>query len=137
MGEPIHVYPDPNGGANSANYVPSDTRLAGGSIVSGGAAVITAAAGSGTAPDQGLLLFFQDVAQRGVGGAFLGIHAASGRYVALFLFFASLSVVLATINLVKGIKMKRDLLALSTRVNEACKTGPPTPPIFAWWKSSK
>lgn len=134
MGEPLHVYPDPNGGANSANYVPSDTRLATGAILSGGAAVATAMMGSGTAMDQ-ILLFFQNVGRYGASTGFMGLHAASGRYVAFFLFFAALSVVLQVINLLKGIKMKQDLAALSEKVNATCKAGPPaSPTIFEWWK---
>jgi hypothetical protein len=136
MGEPMHVYPDPNGGANSANYVPSDTRLAGGAILSGGAAVVTAMMGSGTAMDQ-ILLFFQGMGRNGASTGFMGLHAASGRYVTFFLLFASLSVLLQVINLVKGIRMKRDLAALSEKVNATCKAGPPaSPTIFEWWKKT-
>jgi len=136
MGEPMHVYPDPNGGANSANYVPSDTRLATAAILSGGAAVGTAAASSGTSPD-GMFLFFQSLGRLGTSNGFMGFHAANGKYVAIFLFFAALSVLLQVINLVKGIKMKRDLAALSEKVNATCKAGPPAAPtIFEWWKSA-
>jgi hypothetical protein len=138
MGEPMHVYPDPNGGANSANYVPSDTRLAGAAIVSGGVAVGAAATGSGTAVMMQQFLFFaQDWVRGGDPTEYIGAHAADARHVAIFLFFAALSVLLQVINLVKGIKMKRDLAALSQKVNATCKAGPPAAPtIFEWWKSA-
>jgi hypothetical protein len=138
MGEPMHVYPDPNGGDNSTNYAPSDTRLAGAAIVSGGVAVGAAATGSGTAAMiQQFLFFFQGRVPGGNPVEYMGAHAADARHVAIFLFFASLSVVLQVINLVKGLKMKRDLAALSARVNATCKSGPPAAPtIFEWWKSA-
>jgi hypothetical protein len=130
MGEPMHVYPDPNGGARN-NMVPSDTRLAGGSIASGAAAVVTAAAGSGTAPG-GPFLFLQDVGRTLAPGGFLGFHAASSTYVALFTFFAALSVVLATINLVLGLRLRARLLPLAERVGKACDTEG----VLTWWKTA-
>ncbi len=138
MGDPMHVYPDPNGGANSRNFVPSDTRLAAGSIVSGTAAVITAAVSSGTGTTTSMLLFLQE-AGRGAAAdsGFMAIHAADARHVAIFLFFAALSVLLQVINLVKGFKMKRDLLELSQKVDTVCKNGPPTPTVLDWWATRK
>lgn len=139
MGEPIHVYPDPNGGAGSGrNYVPSDVRLAGGSLAAGAAAVVTGAMGSGSGPMTPTFLFFQE-AYRGTATdpGFLGVHAADARYVAIFLFFAALSFVLAAINLVKGFRMKKRLEALSERVDQACTEGPPTPTIRQWWTTTK
>jgi len=138
MGEPIHVYPDPNGGGSGNNFVPSDTRLAAASIIAGGGAVVTAAMGSGTAPDTRMFLVLQQYARGTASGAgYMSIHAADARHVAIFLFLAALSVVLAVINLVKGIKMKRDLLELSQRVNQVCNDGPPTPTILQWWRTAK
>ena len=130
--KPMNVYPDPNGGANS-NLVPSDTRLAGGSIASGAAAVVTAAAGSGTAPDGGIFLFFQDAARTVASGGFLGFHPANGTYVGLVIFFAALSVVLATINLILGIRLKARLVPLAEKVNKACD-GPGG--VLEWWKTA-
>ena len=132
MGDPMHVYPDPNGGARS-NMVPSDTRLAGGSIAAGAAAVVTAAAGSGTAPDGGIFLFLQGVGRTAAPGGLLGFHAVNGTYVALFILFASLSVVLATINLILGIRLKARLLPLAERVGKACE-GPGG--VLDWWKKT-
>jgi len=132
MAEPMHVYPDPDGTTRSGAYAPSNTALAAGSIASGAAAVVTAAAGSGTAPDQ-IFLFLQEAGRNGAAGGFLGLHAANGTYVSLFLLFSALSVVLATINLVIGLRMKERLLKLSARANEICKTNG----VFTWWVGEK
>lgn len=129
--KPMNVYPDPNGGANSRAYAPSSVPLATGSIAAGAAAVVTAAAGSGTAPDS-MFLFFQAIGRNGGGGGFLGLHAANGTYVSLFLFFSSLSVVLATINLVMGWRMRERLLKLSNKVTDVCKVNN----VFTWWKTN-
>jgi hypothetical protein len=122
MSDPMHVYPDPGG--TPRKYAPSNTNLAAGSIASGAAAVVTAAAGSGTATDLYSFLFqsAQTTATEVARSSFLGVHAASSKYVALFLFFSSLSVVLATINLVIGLRMKDRLQAFSGKVCQVCKT---------------
>jgi hypothetical protein len=130
--KPMNVYPDPNGGAARNNMVPSDTRLAAGSIASGAAAVVTAVAGSGTAPG-GSFLFLQYLGHTVAPGGFLGFHAANGTYVGLFIFFAALSVVLATINLILGIRLRARLLPLSERVGKAC-AGPGG--VLEWWKTA-
>lgn len=129
--KPMNVYPDPNGGANS-NMVPSDTLLAGGSIASGAAAVVTAVAASGSAPGEGFI-FLQELGRTVAPGGFLGFHAASGTYVALFTLFASLSVVLATINLIRGIRLKARLVPLAEKVSKACD-GPGG--VLEWWKTA-
>lgn len=131
MPEPIQVYPPPDGPGTSSNYVPSDTRLAMGSIAAGAGAVITAAAGSGTVPGDALLFFFQSAANSP--GGFWGIHAASSGYVFLFLVLASLSVILATVNLVIGLRMRDRLRELSRKANDLCKQNG----LFDWYKKSK
>jgi hypothetical protein len=122
MSDPMHVYPDPGGTPRS--YAPSNTNLAAGSIASGAAAVVTAAAGSGTATDllSGFLFFAQTNTREMAGSSFLGVHAAGSKYVAIFLFFSSLSVVLATINLVIGLRMKERLQAFSGKVCQVCRS---------------
>jgi hypothetical protein len=124
MPEPMHVYPNPDGGANSSNYVPSDTRLAAGSIAAGAVAVGAAATGSGTAFLTNAFLVLQSATSghEQVAASVLGVHAADAKHVAVFLFFSSLSVLLATINLVIGLRMKERLRGLSNKVCQVCKT---------------
>jgi hypothetical protein len=114
----VGVYPDPDGGT-SRNYAPLNVVIQGGAIASGAAAVITAAGASGSAPDPAAFLFLAEAGSKGAG--FMGFHAASGTYVALFLFFASLSVVLATVNLVIGLRLRRQLFRLSQEVCQDCE----------------
>jgi hypothetical protein len=114
---PMHVYPDPDG-TSSATTVPSNAVLDGVSLVSGAVAVGVAAVGSGTATDTAFL-FFQS--ERAASGGTLFIHAASSGYVAAFIFFASLSVVLGTINLLNGIRMKERLRQFSRKVHQLCQ----------------
>lgn len=108
---PMHVYPNPDG-TDSATTVPSNTVLDGASLASGAIAVGIAVVGSGTATEPALL-FLQSTAKS---GGFLWIHAASSGYVAGFIFFGSLSVVLGTINLIRGIRLKERLRNLSRKV---------------------
>ena len=108
---PMHIYPNPDG-INSSTTVPSNTVLDGASLASGAIAVGIAVAGSGTATEP-VFLFFQSAART---GGFLSIGAASSGYVAGFIFFGSLSVVLGTINLVRGIRMKERLRNFSRKV---------------------
>jgi hypothetical protein len=133
MGEPMHVYPDPNGGGSNANYVPSDTRLATGGIVSG--AVAVGAAATAVAPTfiTNAFLFLQSAPYPETAPRFLGLHGLTPGYVAVIVFFGSLSVLLQVINLVKGIKMKQDLRELSEKVNSVCAADPSTPPVLKWW----
>jgi hypothetical protein len=133
MGEPMHVYPDPNGGASNATYVPSDTRLATGGIVSGGVAVGAAATAVAPSFITNAFLFFQSAPYPETATRFLGLHGLTPGYVAVIVFFGSLSVLLQVINLVKGIKMKQDLRELSEKVNSVCAADPSTPPVLKWW----
>jgi hypothetical protein len=136
MGEPMHVYPDPNGGASGARYVPSDTRLATGGIVSGAVAAGAAASAVGPGFITNAFLFFQSTAPYSETPArFLGLHGLTPGYVAVIAFFGSLSVLLQVINLVKGIKMKQDLRELSERVNSVCAADSSTPPVLKWWEN--
>ncbi|HEY4575141.1 MAG TPA: hypothetical protein VIJ26_14280, partial [Thermoanaerobaculia bacterium] len=75
MGDPIHVYPDPNGGGTNA-YAPSNTATATGAIVSGAVAVGAAAPAVGGAIITNVLAFIQYApAQQTVEQArFLGLH---------------------------------------------------------------
>jgi hypothetical protein len=113
---PMHVYPNPDG-TNSATTVPSNTILDATSLASGAIAVGIAVAGSGTATEPALL-FLQSA---GRSGGFLSIGAASSGYVAAFIFFGSLSVVLGTINLLMGIRTKERLRNFSRRVYQLCE----------------
>jgi hypothetical protein len=122
MGDPMHVYPDPNGGAKSAAYVPSSVPLATGAIVTGGVAVGAAATGFGTGLITNALAFLQNAAE---GPAVevsrvAGVHGLTAPYVAVILVFGSLSVVLQVVNLVLGIRMKDRLRKLSGEVNTLC-----------------
>lgn len=119
---PLHVYPDPDG-ANSDNYAPSNVPLDALSLASGAAAVVTGVAGSGSGTDLPAFLFQYGTTAAQEGG-FLFFGGASPGYVAAFTFFASLSVVLGTINLVLGLRMKKRLHQLSRQVHQMCeKTG--------------
>jgi hypothetical protein len=122
--KPMNVYPDPNGGANSNAYVPSNTRLAGGAIVSGGVAVGAAATALGPVLLTSSLAFLQGVTNGPAMDAnrVLGVHGLTAPYVAVILFFGSLSVVLQVINLVLGVRMKERLRGLSSKVNQLCRT---------------
>jgi hypothetical protein len=134
MGEPMHVYPDPNGGANGARYVPSDTRLATGGIVSGAVAAGAAATAIGPGFITNAFLFFQSAPPYPETAArVLGLHGLTPGYVAVIAFFSALSVLLQVINLVKGIKMKQNLRELSEKVNSVCAADPSTPPVLKWW----
>ncbi|HEY4593644.1 MAG TPA: hypothetical protein VIJ61_14610 [Thermoanaerobaculia bacterium] len=135
MGDPIHVYPDPNGGGTNA-YAPSNTATATGAIVSGAVAVGAAAPAVGGAIITNVLAFIQYApAQQTVEQArFLGLHGLGPGHIAIILIFGSLSVLLQVINLVNGLRLKERLLKLSQRVCDECeKPGGP----LDWWKSYK
>lgn len=115
---PMHVYPDPDGGAD--NYAPSNVPLDAASLASGAIAVGVAVAGSGSGSDINAFLFqYGPDAVRE--GGFLFFGGASPGYVAAFTFFASLSVVLGTINLVLGLRMKGRLHQFSRQVYQLCE----------------
>jgi hypothetical protein len=122
--KPMNVYPDPNGGANSNAYVPSNTQLAGGAIVSGGVAAGAAATALGPALLTNSLALLQGATNGPAMDAnrVLGVHGLTAPYVAVILFFGSLSVVLQVINLVLGVRMKERLRALSSKVSQMCRT---------------
>jgi hypothetical protein len=119
---PLHVYPDPDG-ANSDYYAPSNIPLDSASLASGAIAVGVAVAGSGSgSPIDAFLFQYGPDAVRE--GGFLFFGGASPGYVAAFTFFASLSFVLGTINLLLGLRMKKRLHQLSRQVHQLCeKTG--------------
>ena len=124
MGEPIHVYPDPNGGANSNAYVPSNTATATGAIVSGAVAVGAAAPAIGSALITNVLAFIQATPgyPQGVGPvSFMGIHGLGPKSVAVILIFGSISVLLQVINLVSGLRMKERLTSFSRKVCDVCE----------------
>jgi hypothetical protein len=124
MGDPMHIYPDPNGGANSNAYVPSNTGTATGAIVSGAVAVGAAAPAVGGAIITNLLAFIQAApgAQQTVEQArFLGLHGLGPGHIAVILFFGSLSVLLQVINLVSGLRMKERLAGFSRKVCDVCE----------------
>jgi len=120
--EPMHIYPDPDGTANSTAYVPSNTTLSGAAIVSGGVAVGTAATGLGPALITHALAFVQAVPGGAAGPVrFLGIHGLGPKQVAVILIFGSLSVLLQVINLAMGLRMKERLRGLSRKVCDLCE----------------
>ena len=124
MGEPMHVYPDPNGGANSTVYVPSNTGTATGAIVSGAVAVGAAAPAIGSALITHALAFIQatpGIQQMAERGSFMGIHGLGPKSVAVILIFGSISVLLQVINLVMGLRMKERLTAFSRKVCDVCE----------------
>ncbi|HET9210922.1 MAG TPA: hypothetical protein VFR03_11020 [Thermoanaerobaculia bacterium] len=132
MGDPMHVYPDPNDGGNNA-YVPSNTATATGAIVSGAVAVGAAAPAIGGALITNVLAFIQTTPayQGAEPDRFMGLHGLGPVHIAIILFFGSLSVLLQVINLVNGLRMKERLLKLSRRVCQECeKPGG----VFDWWK---
>ena len=119
---PMQSYPDPDG-ANADNYAPSNIPLDSASLASGAIAVGVAVAGSGSGSDINAFIFQYGAAAAREGG-FLFFGGASPGYVAAFTFFASLSVVLGTINLVLGLRMKGRLRQLSRQIYQLCeKTG--------------
>jgi hypothetical protein len=119
---PMHVYPDPDGTTNSDAFAPSNTNLDAASLASGAVAVGVAVAGSGTATS-GIGFLFQTAPHAAqASGGFLFFGSASAGYVAAFIFFASLSVVLGTINLVMGLRMKKRLEGFSRSVYKLCET---------------
>lgn len=114
----IHIYPDPDGPARNA--VPSNVPLDVASLASGAVAVGVAAVGSGTAPDVYSLLM--QAGTESARSGFMFFHSASAGYVAAFIFFGSLSVVLGTVNLILGYRMKERLLKFSQQVSDLCRT---------------
>jgi hypothetical protein len=124
MGEPMHIYPDPNGGSNSNAYVPSNTATATGAIVSGAVAVGAAAPAVGGALITNVLAFIQATpgAQQVTEPVrFMGIHGLGPKSVAVILIFGSISVVLQVINLVSGLRMKERLAGFSRKVCDVCE----------------
>jgi hypothetical protein len=123
MGEPMHIYPDPNGGANSNAYVPSNTATATGAIVSGAVAVGAAAPAVGGALITNVLAFIQTTpAYQGAEPArFMGIHGLGPKSVVVILIFGSISVLLQVINLVSGLRMKERLTGFSRKVCDVCE----------------
>jgi hypothetical protein len=119
---PMHIYPDPDDGGGD-NYAPSNIPLDAASLASGAIAVGVAVAGSGSgSPIEAFLFQYGPDAVRE--GGFLFFGGASPVYVAAFTFFASLSVVLGTINLLLGLRMKKRLHQLSRQIYQLCeKTG--------------
>ncbi len=136
MGDPMHVYPDPNGGSTSNSYVPSNTTTATAAIVSGAVAVGAAAPAVGGALITNVLAFIQTTPgaqQTAEHARFMGLHGLGPGHIAVILIFGSLSVLLQVINLVSGLRMKERLLKLSNRVCGECeKPGG----IFDWWKTA-
>lgn len=136
MGDPMHVYPDPNGGGGGNNaYTPSNTATATGAIVSGAVAVGAAAPAVGGALITNVLAFIQRVPAYQVAepDRFMGLHGLGPGHIAIILIFGSLSVLLQVVNLVNGLRMKERLLKLSNRVCEECeKPGG----VFDWWKKN-
>jgi hypothetical protein len=121
--EPMHVYPDPDGTANSNAYVPSNTATATGATVSGAISVAAAAPAVGPILITNALAFMQNAY---AGNAqevhrFMGLHDLKPGYVAIVVFFGSLSVLLQVINLVRGLRMKERLRKLSAQVCGLCE----------------
>jgi hypothetical protein len=118
------VYPDPDG-ATRSSFVPSNVSLAGGAIVSGGVAAGAAATGLGPLLLTNALSFVQGAgnypATEGAGRV-LGVHGLTPPYVAVILFFGSLSVVLQVINLVLGLRMRERLRGISDKAYQVCRT---------------
>ena len=135
MGDPMHVYPDPNGGPSGNAYVPSNTTTAIVAAAAGAVSVGAAAPAVGGAIITNILAFIQTVPADQVAepARFLGLHGLGPGHIAIILIFGSLSVVLQVINLVNGLRMKERLLKLSHRVCDECeKPGG----IFDWWKTA-
>jgi len=121
--KPMNVYPDPNGGSNSNAYVPSNTTTATAAAVSGAISVAAAAPAAGPILITNALAFMQNAY---AGNAqevhrFMGLHDLKPGYVAIVVFFGSLSVLLQVINLVMGIRMKERLKGLSQKVCDLCE----------------
>jgi hypothetical protein len=134
MGDPMHVYPDPNGGASTSTYVPSNTGTATAAIVSGAVAVGAAAPAVGGALITNVLVFIQTTpgTQAVEQARFLGLHGLGPGHIAVILIFGSLSVLLQVFNLVNGLRLKERLLKLSRRVCQECET---PGGVFDWWKT--
>jgi hypothetical protein len=125
MGDPkMGVYPDPDGGARSNNYVPSSVPLSSGGIISGGIAVGAAATGFSTSLITNALAFLQGGSYNAPAEAsrVMGVHGLTAPYVAVILVFGSLSVILQVINLVRGLRMRERLKTLSSKVCSLCET---------------
>jgi len=125
MGDPMHIYPDPNGGAKGNAYAPSNTAVAVVATVSGGVAVGAAAPGLGPMLLTNALAFLQGAANYPATEAssrVLGFHGLTGTSVAVIVFFGSLSVLLQVINLVLGLRMKERLRGFSEKVSQVCRT---------------
>jgi hypothetical protein len=122
--KPMNVYPDPDGGAKSSAFAPSNVALASGGIISGGIAAGTAATALGPALVTNALAFLQNAANYPAPGAAraMGVHGLTAPYVAVILFFGSLSVVLQVVNLVQGLRMRERLHALSIKVDQMCRS---------------
>jgi uncharacterized membrane protein YtjA (UPF0391 family) len=123
--KPMNVYPDPDGGARSNAYAPSNTTVAVVATLSGGVAVGAAAPGLGPMLLTNALAFLQGAANYPATEASsraLGFHGLTGTSVAVVVFFGSLSVLLQVINLVLGLRMKERLRGLSEKVSQVCRT---------------
>jgi hypothetical protein len=114
---PVHVYPDPDGATNNANYVPSNVIVDGAGIAAGLISAGAAAAGTGAAIEASA--FLQSAAQAGAAGTAVNlISAVPIQYVAVSILFGLLGVGLNVWNLVHGYRMKVRLLKLS---RDICK----------------
>ncbi|HYO15493.1 MAG TPA: hypothetical protein VE685_20045 [Thermoanaerobaculia bacterium] len=112
---PTQVYPDPDGTTN-ATYVPSNTTLAAGSLITGALSVGAAAAGTGAAVDAGQLFLQSAVSSGTLDSTVALVSAVPLPYITATILFGLLSLGLGTWNLVHGYRMKLRLLRLSERV---------------------
>ncbi|RPH55510.1 hypothetical protein EHM82_05175, partial [bacterium] len=122
---PVHVYPDPDGATNNANYVPSNVIVDGAGIAAGLISAGAAAAGTGAAIEAGTA-FLQSAATAG-DVAVNFITAVPIQYVAVSILFGLLSVGLNAWNLVHGYRMKLRLIKLS---RDVCKNTAPVIDAF-------
>lgn len=112
---PTQVYPDPDGATN-ATYVPSNTTIAAGSLITGALSLGAAAAGTGAAVDAGPIFLQSAVSSGTLDSTVALISAVPLPYITATILFGLLSLGLGTWNLVHGYRMKLRLHRLSERI---------------------
>lgn len=118
MPEPIQVYPDPDGGtANSTVPVDGGTAIAG--TASGAVATASLLLGAGDTVTSGVS--FLQTAYNGAASGGEIATAVPMPYVAVAIFFGALSVLLWTIALVRGYRMKERAMRISEEVCQLCE----------------
>ena len=118
MPEPIQVYPDPDGGT-AKNTVPVDGGTTTAGTASGAIATASLLLGAGDTVTAGFG-FLQSAAYDTTASGGRLVTAIPLTYVAVAIFFGALSVLLWTLALVRGYRMKQRALKISEEVCQLC-----------------